>query len=135
MELSDASMNLAGILLLSLVTVESGGAFMLRVVQGKEPTTGIQKSFFRAGHAHAGVFLILGLVLQPYVDATDLDGAVEWLARAGVPSAAILMPSGFFLSVLRRGAETPNKLIWLLYAGAVMLTAGLIAAGIGLLTA
>ena len=135
MELSDASMNLAGILLLSLVTVESGGAFMLRVVQGKEPTTDLQKSFFRAGHAHAGVFLVLGLVLQPYVDATDLDGAVEWLARAGVPAAAILMPSGFFLSVLRRGAETPNKLIYLLYAGAAMLTAGLIAAGIGLLTA
>jgi hypothetical protein len=135
MDLSDASRTLAGILLLSLVTVESGGLFLLRVVQGREPATPLQTSFYRAGHAHAGVLLTLGLVIQVLVDATDLSGAGEWLARSGVPAAALLMPAGFFLSVLGRGRETPNQLVWLVYTGGGVLAAGLIAAGIGLLTA
>jgi hypothetical protein len=135
MDLSDASRTLAGILLLSLVTVESGGLFLLRVVQGREPATPLQTSFFRAGHAHAGVLLTLGLVIQVLVDATELSGAGEWLARTGVPAAALLMPAGFFLSVLGRGRETPSRLVWLVYTGGGVLAAGLIAAGIGLLTA
>lgn len=135
MELSDASVTLAGVLLLSLVTVESGGVFLLKVVQGHRPTTDLQKSFFRAGHAHAGMFLTLGLVVQPFVDATTLSGGFEWLARAGVPVAALLMPGGFFLSVAYRDATKPNRLIWLLYAGATILALGLATLGIGLLTA
>lgn len=135
MELSDASRTLAGILALSLVTVESGGAFMLRVVRGKQPATPLQTSFFRAGHAHAGVLLTLGLVVQVLVDATDLTGGGEWLARSGVPAAALLMPGGFFLSVVGRDVVQPNRLVWLVSAGAVLLAAGLVALGIGLLTA
>lgn len=135
MELSDPSRIMAGILLLSLVTVQSGGAFMLKVVQGRVPATDLQKSFFRAGHAHAGVFLILGLVVQLFVDATTLDGGFEWLARTGVPAAALLIPGGFFLSVAYRDADKPNRLIWLLYAGVIMLTLGLVTLGIGLLAA
>jgi hypothetical protein len=135
MDLSDASRNLAGILLLSIVTIEFGGIFLLRVVQGKEPATEIQKSFFRAGHAHAGVLVILSLVMQLYVDATDLSGGTEWLGRSGVPIAALLIPGGFFLSVTRRNATAPNRLIRLLYAGVVLLAAGVVTLGIGLLTA
>ena len=75
MELSNATRDLAGILLLTVVTIEFGGAFMLRVVQGKEPTTDLQKSFFRAGHAHAGVLVTLGLVCLLLSEATDLGGA------------------------------------------------------------
>jgi hypothetical protein len=135
MELSDATLNLAGILLLSIVTIQFGGVFMLRVVQGKEPATDLQKSFFRAGHAHAGVLVILALVIQIYVDATDLSGGVAWLGRSGVPVAALLIPGGFFFSVLRRGAEKPNHFVWLLYAGVVLLAAGVVTTGIGLLAA
>ena len=135
MELSDASLRLAGILVLSLVTVESGGAFMLRVVLGRQATTDLQKSFFRAGHAHAGVLLILGLVVQVFVDATDLSGVGEWLARSGVPAAALLMPAGFFLSVIGREVARPNRLFVLIPLGATLLAAGLVALGVGLLTA
>ena len=37
--MSDESRILAGILLLSLVTVETGGLYLLRVVRGSAPTT------------------------------------------------------------------------------------------------
>jgi hypothetical protein len=135
MELSDATLDLAGILLLTIVTIESGGAFMLRVVQGKQPATDLQKSFFRAGHAHAGVLVILALVIQLYVDAADLSGVGEWLARSGVPIAALLIPGGFFFAVLRPGSEKPNRFVWMIPAGAVFLAAGVVATGVGLLTA
>ena len=135
MELSDASRNLAGILLLSIVTIQFGGVFMLRVVQGKEPATDLQKSFFRAGHAHAGVLVILSLVLQLYVDATDMSDGLTWLGRSGVPIAALLIPGGFFFSVMARGAEKPNRFIWMIYAGAVLLALGVVTTGVGLLTA
>lgn len=39
MELSDASRVLAGILLISLVTVETGGALMFKVVAGRQQAT------------------------------------------------------------------------------------------------
>jgi hypothetical protein len=135
MELSDASRILAGILVLSLVTVESGGALMFRVVTGRQPATPLQTSFFRAGHAHAGVFLVLGLLTQLFVDATTLSGAAEWVARSFVPAAALLLPGGFFLSATRPGATTPNRLVLLVPIGAVVLAIGLVTLGIGLLTA
>jgi hypothetical protein len=135
MELSDASRILAGILCLSLVTVESGGLLMFRIVRGHQPATPIQQSFFRAGHAHAGVYLILGLVAQVLVDATTLSGLAEWVARAFIPIAALLLPGGFFLSVIKPGATEPNRLVTLVPAGGVVLAIGLATLGIGLLAA
>ena len=135
MELSDASRVLAGILCLSLVTVESGGALLFRIARGRQPATPLQQSFFRAGHAHAGVYLVLGLVAQILVDATTLTGLAEWVARAFIPVAALLLPGGFFLSVARPGATEPNRLVALVPAGAVVLAIGLATLGIGLLAA
>lgn len=94
MELSDASLTTAAILLFALVTVETGGLYLVRVVRGTAPATGFQESFARAGHAHAGVLLILSLVALPYADAAGLDGALGWLGRSGVPVAALLMSGG-----------------------------------------
>jgi hypothetical protein len=135
MELSDASRVLAGILIISLVTVESGGALMFRVVTGRQEATPLQTSFFRAGHAHAGVFLVLGLIVQVLVDATTLTGLAEWVARSFVPAAALLMPGGFFLSVAGKGATEPNRLVVLIPIGATLLAIGLLTLGVGLLTA
>jgi hypothetical protein len=133
--LSDASRTTAGILLLAIIAVQYGGWYMLRIVRGREPATRFQVSFARAGHAHAGVLVTLGLVAQILVDATELTGGTALLARGGVPWAAILMPAGFFLSSAGRGRSEPSRLIILLYAGIVALTVGVVALGVGLLTA
>jgi hypothetical protein len=124
----------AGILLLTIVAVESGGWFMLRVLGGKQPATGFQKAFYRAGHAHAGVLVILSLVAQIYVDATTLDGVAELLVRDAIPLAAILMPAGFFFAAMGREATKPNRFIVLIYAGALSLALGVISLGVSLLT-
>ena len=124
----------AGILLLSIVAVESGGLYMLRIVRRQQPATGFQISFSRAGHAHAGVLVTLGLVCQLYADAIGLGQPLATIARSGVPLAAILMPAGFFLSSAGTGRTEPNGFIWLVYAGALSLTIGVVALGIGVLT-
>ena len=133
--LSEASARTAGVLLLAIVTIEYGGTFLYRVVSGGFPATEFQKSFFRAGHAHAGVLVILGLVGTLLVDATRLDGVAEHVARDGVPVGAILMSAGFFLSALGRDRRRPNRLVALLWLGALSVAAGVVTLGIGLLTA
>jgi len=133
--LSDSSKTTAGILLITVVGIAYGGTFMLRVVGGGVPVTDFQKAFFRAGHAHAGVLVILGLIATILVDATDLDGLLQVVARDGVPLAAILMSAGFFVSAIGRDRTTPNRLIILVWLGALSLSAGVLTLGIGLLTA
>jgi hypothetical protein len=133
--LSDESRILAGVLLLALVTVETGGLYLLKVVRGKAGVTPFQEKFARAGHAHAGVLLLLALLCQLFADATEQTGVLDWLSRSGVAVAALLMPGGFFFSSMGAGREQPNRLIVLVFAGAALLAISLTSLGIGLLTA
>jgi hypothetical protein len=134
LSLSSDSRNTAGVILLTILFVEYGGWFVLRVVRGRLPMTDFQKSFARAGHAHAGVLITLALVGLILVDAADVSGFQAVLARNGIWVAAVLMPAGFFLSSAGRGVERPNRLIALLYAGMAALALGVASLGIGLLT-
>ena len=132
--LSPDARSTAGVILLTIVAIEYGGTFVLRIVRGRHPATDFQRSFARAGHAHAGVLVTLALVCQVLADAADMSGVVATLARSGIPLAAILMPAGFFLSSGGRGRTEPNRLIGLLYAGAASLGVGVVALGWSLLT-
>ena len=133
--LSDESRVLAGILLLSLVTVETGGLYLLKIVRGKAPVTTFQEKFARAGHAHAAVLLVLALVCQLLADSTSQTGLVDWLSRSGAAASALLMPGGFFFSSMGAGRTAPNRLIALVLAGAALLAVSLTSLGLGLLTA
>lgn len=133
MELSAGVRQIAGILLLAVVAVEWGGWYLLRVVRGIVPRTPFQERFERAGHAHAGVFIVLALVALLYVDAAGMTGTAGWIARNGIPLAAILQPAGFFFSSAGAGRTEPNRFIVLIYLGLASLTAGVVALGIGLL--
>jgi hypothetical protein len=133
LELTEAARITAGVVLLTVVTIGSGGAFLVRVVSGKVPATDFQRAFFRAGHAHAGVLVILGLLCVLLTEATTLGGPVRWLAATGVLVAAVLMPAGFFLSALGAGREKPNRLVLVLVLGAAVLAAGVVTLAVGLL--
>jgi len=133
---SPESRRLAGIILVLVPAVAFGGASLLSMILGQAPgylDNDLRQDLWRAGHAHAGVMLILALVLLRYVDETNLSGAWLWLARHGVPVAAILMPTGFFLSVLSPDATEPNALIALVFAGGLFLVGGVLTTGVGLL--
>jgi hypothetical protein len=134
MTLDQVDRIIAGVVLLTIVTIEFGGVVMLRVHAGRIPANALQQTFFRAGHAHAGVLVILGLVVLMLTSAPGVPGWADILS-SGVLWAAILMPAGFFLSVLGRDPVRPNRMVGLIWVGAGFLAAGVLAAGIGLLVA
>jgi Ni,Fe-hydrogenase I cytochrome b subunit len=127
---------MAGIILLSITTIEFGGYFLLTVLSGKRQSqefTDFQKAMFRAGHAHAGVLTILALVAQILIDLVSVSSAISWAMRVGYLLAALLMSGGFFAAALHQGATKPNKNISILYAGVVVLAISLMGLGILLL--
>ena len=133
--MSPESRRLAGALLVILPTVMIGGISILTLLIN-DPAymrNPLRQDLWRAGHAHAGVFLVLSLVALRYVDEAELSPRSKWLVRLAIPSAAILVPAAFFLSVLSPDATEPNGLIALAYIGAVVLATGVIVLGVGLL--
>jgi hypothetical protein len=134
--MTDASRQLAGILFVLVPTVEFGGWSLLRMIARRVPgylDNPVRQNLFRAGHAHAGVLLLLALVGILYVDQIDLSGGARTLVRTGLALAPILMPAGFFLSVLRPSDDRPNRLIVLVYLGALSLAVSAVTLGLSLL--
>jgi hypothetical protein len=136
--MSSTSRNFAAILLLLLVAVEFGGGSLLSLLTRRIPgylDNPLRQNMWRAGHAHPGVWLVLGLVGMLYVDQTPLSAGLKSLVRVSLLVAPILVSLGFFLSVLSPKAERPNGLINLIYLAALLLAVGVVTLGIGLIQA
>jgi hypothetical protein len=133
--MSPQSLASAGQLLVILPAVIFGGVSILTLLirDPRYRRNPLRQQLWRAGHAHAGVLLILSLVALQYVDQADLSEGWRQVVRTTIPSSAIFLPAAYFLSVLSPTATKPNALINLAYVGAVVLTIGLIVLGIGLL--
>jgi hypothetical protein len=134
--MSRESRTLAGVLLLTIPTAMFGGLTLLTHIVGRVPgylDNPLRQNLWRAGHAHAGVYLVLSLVLLRYVDEATLSSAWKWVARLGAPIAAILIPAAFFLSVASPGSMEPNALLNLVYPGALSLGAAVLTLGVGLI--
>jgi hypothetical protein len=128
----------AGVLLVILPTVMYGGLSLLSFLTSNSPgyaDNPLRHNFWRAGHAHAGVYLVLSLVMLRYVDEAVLSPFWKWIARTGAPIAAILIPAAFFLSVASPTATQPNGLMNLAYVGALFLAAAVLSLGAGLIRA
>lgn len=137
-KMTKASKTLAGILMIVLPTVAYGGTALLSMLIGPESgymDNPLRQNLFRAGHAHAGVLLILSLIILRYVDETSYKEKVKRWVRLGVPITAILLPLAFFFSVLSPDATQPNNIIYLAYLGFLILTITLIITGVGLVKA
>jgi hypothetical protein len=136
--MSTGSRIIAGILLIAVPTVEFGGLSLLAMLTRRMPgylDNPLRQNMFRAGHAHAGVWIVFALVALLWVDQIDFHDPLKWIIRVAFAAAPILMPLGFFLSVTRPDAERPNGLITLVYLGGLSLALGAVTLGIGLLAA
>jgi hypothetical protein len=134
--MSRESRMLGGILLVVIPTVMYGGLTLLYALTRNVPgynDNPLRHDLWRAGHAHAGVYLVLSLVMLRYVDEAALSPFWKWLARTGAPIAAILIPAAFFLSVASPTATAPNALMNLAYIGALFLAAAVLTLGVGLI--
>ncbi|MFI6515379.1 hypothetical protein ACIBF1_07435 [Spirillospora sp. NPDC050679] len=120
--------------LLSIVTVEFGGHALLKfITTGQDRLGELRERFFRAGHAHAGVLLVLSLVYFLYLPRAGLSDGLEWLFGALLLIGVLAQSGGFFLhlAVGREGARSPGTT--LTRTGAALLAVALVALAAGLI--
>src|SRR4029453_14979334 len=123
-----------GVMIVTIPTVVLGGlavlGFLTGGAHGLPPTPQLsqpQLAYYRAGHAHAGVLLILGLLLQLALDHARLPGRWIWPLRVGAALPPLLVPGGFF------GPAHAPALALLWYVGAAVLAVVTLVVGIGLI--
>jgi hypothetical protein len=137
MTLSRNARLMAGITILIVPTIMYGGWTLLGILMqgsvGQPPGSfrlnATQWALWRAGHAHAGVWTILSVLLQVLLDSTRLSLAVTWLARICAPLAAVAFSGALF------GLAFSGSFGALLYLGIVLMLIALVTTGIGLLRA
>src|SRR5579872_6883958 len=82
---------MSGIILITVPTIQYGGYFLLTSIIDNKSSgymdNPLRQNLFRAGHAHAGVIVILSLVCQVLADSAALPDAVTWMVRVGIPLA------------------------------------------------
>ncbi len=132
--MSYAARLMAGATLVAVPSIVYGGLVVLGVITGGAAgirpgiaLTPLQISLYRAGHAHAGVLVILSLVLQVLLDQAQLGTGLRWTVRVAAPLAAILVSGGFFAL-----AHVP-RLRPVLYSGAALVAFATLTTGVGLL--
>lgn len=123
----------AGALLLILVSVMFGGASLLRMLVSGDILNAWQVDQFRAGHAHAGVLLILSLAYVVFLERTTWSPSQRRLAMVTLIAGGASQSGGFFLHMLVGEAESFSAGIALTLFGAVLLAAAVISLGVALL--
>ena len=112
--MEEESRKFAGWLIIILPTIIYGGVSLLGLLvdtQSGYIDNPLRQDFFRAGHAHEGILLLLSLVTLKYVDETVLSSGLKRFARSNIPLSAIFLPAAFFFSMLSPRATEPNALL------------------------
>lgn len=86
---------------IQLPTVMYGGYALLGMLNRSQPMTDFQRTYFRAGHAHAGVLLLLSLLYYIFLSQTDLSMPTKVAASIAVLAGTLLQSGGFFVHMVR----------------------------------
>jgi hypothetical protein len=128
---------LPAVALISIVAVEYGGWALLNFLTSKrdDALTDAQLQFFRAGHAHAGVLLVLSLVYFAYLDTrTEFREAVQWITGGILLLGVLAQSGGFFLHMVQaKGEARSSNGTVLTRVGAALIAVALIALAVGIL--
>ncbi len=123
-----------GMTLILVPTIIYGGLTVLGVVSGGRygapappDLTPQQVTLYRAGHAHAGVLVLLCLLLQIAIDHASLPLTPLRPLRVAAIAGPLLVSGGFF------GLAHFPPLRALLYLGAAVLAVTTLAVGVGLI--
>lgn len=124
------------IVLLALVAVEYGGWALLGFFTGPRPTwlSAFREQFFRAGHAHAGVLLVLSLVYFLYLERADYSPGMQWLAGGLLLGGVLTQSGGFFVHLAAGEPGRSSAGTIMTRSGAVLIAAALVILVIGLIT-
>jgi hypothetical protein len=134
MWLSRDARLVSAVTLLVVPTIMYGGWTLLGILTrgAVSPSPNVhlddtQWALWRAGHAHAGVWTILSLLLQILLDSAVLSVPAKWLARICGPLAAVFLSAGFF------GVSIASGFRWLIYLGVLSMLTALLLTALGLM--
>ncbi len=122
------------IAVLSLISVAYGGSALLGFLTGRGRLSGFQEQFFRAGHGHAGVLLVLSLVYFLYLDRTGYSTSVQWLAGLLLLLGIIAQSGGFFLHLWLGQPDRSSPGTVVTRSGGVLIAVALVILAVGLIT-
>ena len=119
---------------LSLVTVEYGGWALLTFISARRgQLNDFQTQFFRAGHAHAGVLLVLSLVYFLYLGSkTDFSESTQWIVGAILLAGILAQSGGFFVHLGVGEAGRASLGTRLTRWGAVLIATALVFLAVGI---
>lgn len=120
---------------LALPTVMFGGYALLGMLVQSNGISPFQETFFRAGHAHAGVLLVMALLYHNYLSQTNLPEGMVWVACLTVLAGVLSVSGGFFLhmAIGAPGSSSAGTLVTTV--GAVLLSLAIVLLVYGLITA
>ena len=81
---------------IALPTVMFGGFSLLGLIVGGELSP-FQQTFFRAGHAHAGVLILMSLLYHNYLGRTTVTRRLKVIACIVLLLGILAQSGGFFL--------------------------------------
>jgi len=116
----DATRTFTTLSWISLPTVMYGGYSLRHLMERGDGLTPFQETYFRAGHAHAGVLLILSLPYYRALERSGLSARARW-AGGGLYLGGVLAQSGGFFLHLAVGKPGQRS------AGTTVTTAGALA--------
>ena len=126
---------LAATVLFSIVAVEFGGWSLLGLLTSEDGLTQFEEQFFRAGHGHAGVLLVLALVYLVLMERTGFTGRTQLGLSLTLLTGIVLQSGGFFVHMVAGEERSASAGTWITRSGALLLAAALISLGVGLLRA
>jgi hypothetical protein len=121
------------IALFSLPTVMFGGFSLLRLIQRQRGLSQFQLTWFRAGHAHAGVLLILALVVLDITGQAGLGTVLQWTIGLLLVVGVLAQSGGMFLHMAIGEPGTWSTGNTVTTIGAVVLAAALVTTAIGVI--
>jgi hypothetical protein len=130
--ISDPTRWLAVFTLAGIGGVIFGGWALLTFITGKEGLSAGQARFFRDGHAHAGVLLVLTLVYLRYLPETGYSNGLRWAAGLTMLIGVMAQSGGFFLHLAAEDLDRPSVGTKLTRGGAALIVIGLFGLGLGL---
>jgi len=103
---------------IALPTVMYGGYSLLQLINRGNVLTPTQVNFFRAGHAHAGVLILMSLLYYIFMDQTLLPLAVKNVACLAIVIGILAQSGGFFIHLSPQWSNLGTKLT---LSGAIIL--------------
>ena len=112
--------------LLSLPTVMFGGYSLRRLMEQRGGLTDFQQTYFRAGHGHAGVLLVLSLVYYRYLGDVTVSDSLRWTAGVILAAGILAQSGGFFLHMAVGNPEESSIGTRVTIVGALLLSIALL---------